>query len=52
MAVWLGPDPAIPVLVRNPDAVESAPLLFAFTTPVEALAAEAEAEAPTRSRRR
>ena len=31
MAVWLGPDPAIPVLVRNPDDQETEPLLFSFT---------------------
>jgi hypothetical protein len=31
MRLWLGPDPAIPVLVRNPDLQESAPVLFAFT---------------------
>jgi len=31
MAVWLGPDAAIPVLVRNPDDQETAPMNFAFT---------------------
>jgi hypothetical protein len=31
MAVWLGPDPAIPVQVRNPDGVVSNTLTFAFT---------------------
>jgi hypothetical protein len=31
MAVWLGPDPAIPVLVRHPDGRVSNHLLFSFT---------------------
>jgi hypothetical protein len=31
MAVWQGPDPAVPVLVRHADGARSNTLLFAFT---------------------
>jgi hypothetical protein len=33
MSVWLGPDPAVPVTVRNPDGAVSNMLPFAFTDP-------------------
>jgi len=36
MAVWLGPDPAIPVFVRNADGVTSNTLTFAFTASTKA----------------
>jgi hypothetical protein len=31
MSVWVGPDPAVPVLVRGADGAVSNPLPFAFT---------------------
>ena len=42
MAVWLGPD-ALPVLVRNPDGLVSAPMTFTFTAAAGATAAKAKA---------
>jgi hypothetical protein len=58
MAVWTAPDPAVPVLVRAADGVESAAQTFAFTAAAGRAGArtptpepEPEPDPPTRHRR-